>query len=295
MLAPVIDLVTPMAVRTAATLHLADLMTDGSVPVDELARLSGSDPDALGRLLQQRVCRGVFTELSLAMRMSLSATRSTSVPRWQLSFRAASDPLPATAHHIRPSVLDLPAGYAQPDVTTAGALRWLAARSDRPTVYFTLGTVFHQESGDLFSRVLEGLGALHANIIVTVGREARRQTHASKTSFRRNPFSPTVMSSCRHAGSGSVVGALAFAVPLVLLPIGADQPLNADRCAALGVSCVLDPVTAGPDGICCVVADVLRAPTYREAAVRIRDKIHRLPASKYAATSSEALATPARS
>jgi 2,7-dihydroxy-5-methyl-1-naphthoate 7-O-methyltransferase len=61
-LAPVIDLVTPMAVRAAATLRLADLMTAGPVPVGDLARLSGSDPEALGRLLQHLVCRGVFAE-----------------------------------------------------------------------------------------------------------------------------------------------------------------------------------------------------------------------------------------
>ncbi len=62
MLAPVIDLVTPMAVRGAATLRLADLMTEGPVPVDELARRSSSDPDALSRLLAHLVCHGVFTE-----------------------------------------------------------------------------------------------------------------------------------------------------------------------------------------------------------------------------------------
>lgn len=64
-LAPLTDLVTPMAVRAAATLRLADLMTDGPVPVDELARLSGSDPEALGRLLRHLVCHGLFTEPSL--------------------------------------------------------------------------------------------------------------------------------------------------------------------------------------------------------------------------------------
>lgn len=61
-LAPVIDLVTPMAVRAAATVRVADLMTDGPVTVDELARLSGTDTDALCRLLRHLVCHGVFAE-----------------------------------------------------------------------------------------------------------------------------------------------------------------------------------------------------------------------------------------
>jgi hypothetical protein len=62
MLAPVMDLVTPMAVRVAASLKLADLMAGGAVPVEELARRSGTHADALGRLLRHLVCRGVFAE-----------------------------------------------------------------------------------------------------------------------------------------------------------------------------------------------------------------------------------------
>jgi hypothetical protein len=40
-LAPVTDLVTPMAVRVAATLRLADLMAAGAERVDELAQRTG--------------------------------------------------------------------------------------------------------------------------------------------------------------------------------------------------------------------------------------------------------------
>lgn len=62
MLAPVIDLITPMAVRTAATLRLADEMGEGPVAVSELAQRSRTDPDALGRLLAHLVCHGIFVE-----------------------------------------------------------------------------------------------------------------------------------------------------------------------------------------------------------------------------------------
>ncbi|GAA3828081.1 methyltransferase [Sphaerisporangium flaviroseum] len=61
-LAPLADLVTPMAVRVAASLRLTDLMADDAVPVEELARRSDTDADALGRLLRHLVCRGIFTE-----------------------------------------------------------------------------------------------------------------------------------------------------------------------------------------------------------------------------------------
>lgn len=58
-MAPVMDLVTPLAVRVAATLRLADLMPAG---IDDLAERSGTDADALGRMLRHLVCRGVFAE-----------------------------------------------------------------------------------------------------------------------------------------------------------------------------------------------------------------------------------------
>jgi hypothetical protein len=62
LLSPVIDLVTPMAVRVAATLGLADLIAGGTGRVSELAERTGTDADALGRLLRHLACHGVFAE-----------------------------------------------------------------------------------------------------------------------------------------------------------------------------------------------------------------------------------------
>jgi hypothetical protein len=63
-LLPVTDLVTPMAVRVAATLRLADLIAGGVEHVEELAQRTGTDPDALGRMLRHLTCHGVFAERS---------------------------------------------------------------------------------------------------------------------------------------------------------------------------------------------------------------------------------------
>jgi hypothetical protein len=65
-LQPLMDLVTPMALRVAATLRLADFMPDdgtgdGSV-IGDLAKRAGGDPEALGRMLRHLVHHGVFTE-----------------------------------------------------------------------------------------------------------------------------------------------------------------------------------------------------------------------------------------
>jgi hypothetical protein len=65
-LAPLMDLVTPMALRVAATLRLADFLPDdgagAGTEVGDLAEHAGADPDALTRMLRHLVQHGVFTE-----------------------------------------------------------------------------------------------------------------------------------------------------------------------------------------------------------------------------------------
>ncbi|SEL93992.1 methyltransferase [Nonomuraea pusilla] len=56
------DLVTPMALRVAATLRLADHLAAGTTGAAELAAAAGADEAALTRLLRYLVARGVFAE-----------------------------------------------------------------------------------------------------------------------------------------------------------------------------------------------------------------------------------------
>lgn len=56
------DLMAPMAVRTAATLRLADHVAGGATRLPDLAAVSGADADALRRLMRFLTARGVFAE-----------------------------------------------------------------------------------------------------------------------------------------------------------------------------------------------------------------------------------------
>ncbi|MFC7643829.1 hypothetical protein ACFQX6_25950 [Streptosporangium lutulentum] len=47
-LTPLMDLVTPMALRVAVTLRLPDLMDEDGSDIDDLAARASADPDALG-------------------------------------------------------------------------------------------------------------------------------------------------------------------------------------------------------------------------------------------------------
>jgi MGT family glycosyltransferase len=170
-----------------------------------------------------------------------------------------------------------------------------------PTVYFTLGTVFNVESGDLFERVLAGLRELPVNVIATVGREldpAIFGPQPANIQIARYIQQAAIMPYCAavvsHGGSGSVIGALAYGVPMVLLPMGADQPLNAARCAALGVARVLDAVETTPEDVREAVAALLDTPGYRKAAGRMHDEIAALPEPASAVRLLEQLAAERR-
>ncbi len=101
---------------------------------------------------------------------------------------------------------------------------------------------------------------------------------------------PHVAAVVSHAGSGSVLGALTHGLPMVLLPMGADQPWNGDRCAALGVARVLDPVAATTTDIANALREVVTDPAYAAAAVAQRDALAALPGPEAAVAAIAALA-----
>lgn len=205
------------------------------------------------------------------------------------SYRDPAFPLPDTAHALRLFTL--------PSVRDRAAPGWAIALPSAPSVYFTLGTVFNMESGDLFSRVLAGLRDLPINLVVTVGH------HISPAEFGPQPANvhidryipqSLILPQCdlvvSHGGSGSVLGALAHGLPMVLIPMGADQPHNASRCTTLGVAQVLDAVRATPETVRVSVSTVLTDPTYRQAAERLRDEIAAMPGPEHAVCLLERLA-----
>ncbi len=220
--------------------------------------------DALNEV---RAAHGLPPQRNLEM-----AYRHLVLSPFPASFRDPRFPLPPTAH---PFHSPLPARGPAPE--------WYV--EDRPTVYFTLGTIFNTESGDLFARALAGLREVDATCVVTVGNLidpaefGPQPEHIHLTRYLPQddvlPYCDAVLS---HGGSGSLLGALAHGLPMVLLPMGADQPHNGDRVTELGLGTVLDVIGATPQDIRDAVTAVLREPSYREAAGRLRDEVTAYPA-----------------
>lgn len=245
-------------------------------------------PDVVaGALNEVRAEYGLPPDPDLAM-LTGQLVLSPFPPR----FRDPAFPLPPTARSIRPAVLDAGSRHELPP--------WVQGLPAAPTVWVTLGTVFNVESGDLFARVLGGLSGLPINLIVTVGRDIDPEElgpQPPNVQVERYIPQAALLPSCSlvvsHGGSGSVTGALAFGLPMVVIPLGADQPLNAARCEALGVARALDPVAATPADVRSAVSAVLADPAYRRAAELLRDECQALPEPDYAVALLERLVAEA--
>jgi UDP:flavonoid glycosyltransferase YjiC (YdhE family) len=191
------------------------------------------------------------------------------------SLRDPAYPLPTTAHTIRTQEM---------------------VDADGPAIYFTLGTIFNTESGDLLNRVLNGLSALGNPLIMTVGAHIDPAEFGPQPSHVRiERFIPqsSVLPQCSlvvsHGGSGSLNGTLAHGLPTVLIPLGADQLRNAGRATDLGFAKVLPAVTATPEQVREAASEVLTDPSYREVARGLRDELARQPPIPYAVSLIEGL------
>jgi UDP:flavonoid glycosyltransferase YjiC (YdhE family) len=84
-----------------------------------------------------------------------------------------------------------------------------------------------------------------------------------------------------HGGSGSTLGAQAAGVPLVVVPLFADQPMNARRVAEVGAGLAVEPnladVRATIEPLRDAIETVLAEPSYGERARAIADEVRSEP------------------
>ncbi len=210
------------------------------------------------------------------------------VSPFPISFRHPDFPLPRTALSIRPE--------SEPAASRYAAVDWFAAGNESRRVYLTLGTVFNTESGDLFTRVLEGLRTLPVRVLATVGSNVDPAAiPVTADNIRIERFIPqsVVLAHCdlvvNHGGSGSVIGALAHGVPVITLSIGADQELNAQRLTALDAGVALDPTTVSSDELREAARSTLASEPLLAGARRLGDEIAELPWTASIATELENL------
>jgi MGT family glycosyltransferase len=170
------------------------------------------------------------------------------------------------------------------EVEEADPPDWLTILPHRPTVYLTLGTVWNTEL-DVFRLVIDAIAGDDLNLIVTVGRNNEPAALGPQpANVIVKDFVPQhqILGHCdlvvTHGGSGTILGALAFGLPVLVLPQGADQWSNAERVVAAGAGRSLIGDEISKAAIQDTVAMLLADPTFRGAAENIRAQIRSMPA-----------------
>ena len=276
----------------AATLELARDWPPDLVIHDDSEQGSWIAAERLGiphLAFQATAWRGTGLRLSSeplnALRASLGLAADPELERWHrhgyLGTRPPSllnpdDPPPATTVPVRPVALDDVQGPVPSWVDERPAGRPTSRRHAR-----------HDAAGIARTSIdglLDGLATLDADVVATVGQEldpAALGERGPRVHVERwVPMSRLLATSDAlvfHAGSGTMLAALAAGVPLVLLPVAADQPENADRCVAAGVGIALPPEARGPDDVARATRTVLDDAAYRTAARRVAAELAAMP------------------
>lgn len=205
------------------------------------------------------------------------------------SFRCAWEHDVALACACRPSVFDGSAGAAPPP--------WVERLGRaRPLIYVTLGNIF-TDCPAVWQAVLTALSELDVDALVTTGLESDpTELGAPPPNVRIERFIPQsqVLPRCKavvcHGGFNTLIGAFSHRLPVLCLPLGADQPVNAKCCAAAGAGinaanapardlrgALVDPEKLEPENIARAIMRLTTEPAFTDAAGRLGHEIQALP------------------
>lgn len=152
-----------------------------------------------------------------------------------------------------------------------------AVPSDRPLVLVGLSsTVMRQER--LFQRAAAALGQLPVRGLVTTGPAVDPAVIAAPPNVtvarwvRHADVLPHCSAVITHGGHGTVMKALIAGIPLVVVPLGRDQPDNAARVVYAGAGVRLR-TNASARALRAAVAQVIEDPRYRAGAARIASRL----------------------
>lgn len=176
---------------------------------------------------------------------------------------------------MRPVPFDALPGEALP--------AWAGRLGARPAVYVTLGTVENEAPGVL-EAVVAGLRDEPLDVVVTVGPSrdpAELDPQPPNVFVERYVAQSLLLPGCAavvaHGGSGTTLAALALGLPLLLLPQGANQFENAERCAAAGAGLRLLPGEVSAGTVRQAVRRLLDEPAWRRRAEEVAAEIAALP------------------
>jgi len=184
------------------------------------------------------------------------------------SFDFAPGSVPANVCYVGPQLDDA--------ARAASGNPW-AGPPGRPLVLVGLSSTVMRQEG-LLQRAANALGQLQVRGLVTTGPAVDPEVIAAPPNVtvtrwvRHADILPHCSAVITHGGHGTVMKALIAGVPLVVVPLGRDQPDNAARVVYAGAGTRLRK-NASVSALRAAVAQVIDDPGYRAAAGRIADRL----------------------
>lgn len=149
--------------------------------------------------------------------------------------------------------------------------------AERPLVVVGLGTTPMDEA-PVLQHALDALSDLPVRVFATVGghiapSDINAPDNATVTGYVRHAaVMPHAAAFVTHAGLSGIGAALTFGLPMVCVPLGREQPFNAEHVARTGAGIALTK-DATPAQLRDAVSSVLNDATYRDAAARMREAV----------------------
>ncbi|QWF79733.1 glycosyltransferase [Amycolatopsis sp. CA-230715] len=171
---------------------------------------------------------------------------------------------PATRLPLRPEAFRVPGRPAA-----------AAGRGTRPKVLVSFGTVFANPA--VLGPILRELSTMDVDIVATAdpdGYEVERVAFVGFTPMSELLDGVDVV--ITHGGAGTTFGTLSRGIPLVVVPQGADNFIQAERVAASGAGVALPP-DAAPRAVAKAAGTVLGDIRIREAAAAVGKEIDSMP------------------
>lgn len=168
--------------------------------------------------------------------------------------------------------------------------RWIERLQNRTMIYASLGTVFNRQP-ELCRAILSAFTEdTEMRFVLTVGPTQDPEdfepvpSHVTVSRYVPQswlfPYCSVVITA---GGFGTVMAALGHGLPMVMLPLNADQHVNARRCEVLGAAVTVPPHLRHATGIRDAVRRVMLDPGFRASAVKLSEDIAALPSPAQAA------------
>lgn len=165
---------------------------------------------------------------------------------------------------------------------------WNFIKGERPLIYISLGTVV-KGADSFFQNCIETFRGEDVDVILSTGHQFQKKLKSIPGNVHvfRNVSQIEVLKQAdvfvTHGGMNSISEAMVHAVPMVVIPFMADQPVNARRVEELGLGKKLDYRALKQPVLKQMVFSVLTDVKIRENMLQFQNLSQKAPGNKGAA------------